>query len=128
MMKIAACLSIQMLHINSSRNILITCSLLQPGTRLRKLPHTRHDYAWRDATTWKYDEFPEVSAVNSYLFEPVVLDPTPMVKEDNRGPADMAFVLYGSHLKKDDQTFQSACKAWGLPRPEVIGLPLAWLE
>lgn len=140
MVSIGPGVAIQLLQVDFDHNIRITRALLDPGLQLRTHIHTGHVFAWTLAGTWKYLEYPESSEANSYLYEPASSAHTLSVPKDSPVPADVIFIVHGSNIElgADGQyqgatdamaiarAYLNACKAQGLPRPNVIGLPADW--
>lgn len=132
--------ALQLLQVDFDHNIRVTRARLAPGCRLRTHIHTGHVFAWTVAGTWHYLEYPEMSRANSYLYEPAGSSHTLHVPDDSPEPADVIFIVHGSNLELGAtgefegatsamdiaRAYLNACKAQGLPRPDVIGLPADW--
>lgn len=140
MVEIGPGVAIQLLQVDFDHNIRITRAKLAPGLKLRTHLHSGHVFAWTLAGTWHYLEYPESSLANSYLYEPAGSTHTLHVPEDSPVPADVIFIVHGSNIElgADGQiegttsamdiarAYLNACRAQGLPRPDVIGLPPDW--
>jgi len=132
--------SIQLFQVDFDHNIRVTRARLDPGLKLRTHIHTGHVFAWTLSGTWKYLEYPESSEPNSYLYEPACSTHTLYVPEDSPEPADVIFIVHGSNIELGAtgefegatdamaiaRAYLNACKAQGLPRPPIIGLPDGW--
>lgn len=140
MVTIGPGVSIQLLQVDFDHNIRVTRARLAPGLKLRTHIHTGHVFAWTISGTWKYIEYPESSEANSYLYEPAGSSHTLLVPEDSKEPADVIFIVHGSNIELGPdgaiegttsaadiaRAYLNGCKALGLPRPRVIGLPADW--
>lgn len=140
MVNIGPGVEIQLLQVDFEHNIRVTRARLAPGLRLRTHLHSGHVFAWTISGTWKYIEYPESSEANSYLYEPAGSSHTLVVPEDSTEPADVIFIVHGSNIELGAsgaiegatsaadiaRAYLNGCKALGLPRPNVIGLPPDW--
>ena len=140
MVKIGPGVSLQLLQVDFERNMRVERVLLEPGLVLRKHTHTGYVHAWTLSGSWKYLEYPDVNVANSYLYEPAGSSHTLMVPAQNTKVADVMFIVHGSNIDLDENgsihsvsdtaglcdIYLRACKELGLPRPNVLGLPIDW--
>lgn len=132
--------ALQLLQVDFDHNIRVTRARLAPGVRLRTHIHTGHVFAWTVSGSWHYLEYPQSSQANSYLYEPAGSRHTLHVPDDSAEPADVIFIVHGSNIELGPsgeiegatsamdiaRAYLEACRAQGLPRPDVIGLPPDW--
>ena len=97
--------------------------------------HTGEVYAYTNAGSWHYLEYPEVNRPGSYLFEPAGSTHTLHAPSENDVLTDVFFVVRGANLNLDEQgkvesifdagtalrVYREGCEELRLPQPDVIG-------
>jgi 2,4'-dihydroxyacetophenone dioxygenase len=105
-----------------------------PGSVVQKHKHTGQVFGYTLAGAWKYAEYPYVNRAGSFLFEPAGSEHTLTVLEDNTGPTDVWFQIYGANLNLDAdgnvesitdarsiyEAYMALCEAQGFDRPDVL--------
>jgi len=138
MVRIAPLICLQLLQVDLEHNMRVTRVLFEPGLAMGMHRHTGCAHAWTLSGSWKYIEYPEVNIAGSYLFEPAGSAHTLIVPKENTSVTEVLFIVHGSNLElAEDGTialvvdahsiselYLRSCKALGLARPNVIGLPL----
>ena len=125
---------VQLLQVDIPVGLWVVRTRFAPGTTIMTHKHTGPVYAFTLAGQWKYVEYPEVNTAGSYLYEPAGSIHTLTVPPDTVGETDVWFAIYGANLNLDAngkvesvadgfitlEFYLSACKAQGLPRPDVL--------
>ncbi|MGR8946734.1 MAG: 2,4'-dihydroxyacetophenone dioxygenase family protein [Gammaproteobacteria bacterium] len=105
------------------------------GTTVQTHRHTGEVYAYTNAGSWRYLEYPEINTAGSYLFEPAGSTHTLHAPATNDVLTDVFFVVRGANLNLDEngnvesvfdaptalRVYRERCEERGLPAPNVIG-------
>lgn len=127
---------LQVLQVDLDNNLWIIRNRFQPGVKVQRHRHTGPVFAFTNAGSWKYEEYPEVNTAGSYLFEPAGSVHTLTVPETNTEVTDVWFSMNGANLNLDVNGnvemvidaqitvdfYVAMCEAGGHGRPAVIGL------
>lgn len=128
--------TLQVLQIDVEKGLWVIRNRFKPGTTVQRHKHTGEVFAFTQAGSWKYAEYPEVNRAGSYLYEPAGSIHTLTVPEDNTEETDVWFAITGANLNLDadgnvesviDATtirdaYLGMCEAQGFPRPNIIGV------
>jgi quercetin dioxygenase-like cupin family protein len=126
---------IQLLHVDLAQGLWITRNRMQPGVAVEKHYHTGSVFAVTQKGRWYYKETPDqINSPGSYLFEPPMSVHSLMVPEDQDGPTEVWFAVYGANINLDDnnqvtsivdanavlQGYRTYCDALGLGYDKLI--------
>lgn len=128
-------IELQLLQVDIPNGLWVIRNRFQPGSMVQKHKHTGQVFAFTQAGSWKYAEYPEVNTAGSYLFEPAGSEHTLIVPATNTEVTDVWFAIYGANLNLDADGnvdlvidaqlvldfYVSLCEAAGHPNPPVIG-------
>jgi quercetin dioxygenase-like cupin family protein len=131
-------IQLQVLQIDIDAGLWVIRNKFAPGSRVQTHKHTGQVFAFTQAGSWKYDEYPEINTAGSYLFEPAGSIHTLVVPETNTEDTDVWFAIYGANLNLDAdgnvemvidagfiyEFYVAMVEAAGLPKPNVIGMPV----
>jgi|GEM_PF-68783 len=95
---------VQLLHVDLAQGLWITRNRMQPGVAVEKHYHTGIVYAVTQKGRWWYKETPnQINSAGSYLFEPAMSVHSLIVPEDQEGPTEVWFAVYGANINLDDE-------------------------
>ena len=128
---------IQVLQVNIDAGLWVIRNKFAPGTVVQKHKHTGEVFAFTQAGSWKYAEYPEVNTAGSYLYEPAGSIHTLIVPETNTEDTDVWFAIYGANLNLNEEGnvdlvidagfiyefYVALCEQAGHPKPNVVGAP-----
>ncbi len=127
--------TIQLLQVDLNVGLWVVRTRFNPGYQVTKHYHTGSVFAVTLAGSWFYKEYPEyVNTAGSYLYEPAHSVHTLCVSEDNDGPTDVWFAIYGANVNMDDHgnvvgitdaqsvlaAYRALCDEQGLDHSNVI--------
>jgi quercetin dioxygenase-like cupin family protein len=127
---------LQLLQVDIGLGVWVVRTRFLAGTTLPRHKHTGPVYAFTDAGSWKYLEYPEVNRPGSFLYEPAGSIHTLTVPADNVEDTVARFVIFGANLNLDDEQrvvsvydagsvarhYVKECRKLGIDEPPVIGL------
>lgn len=125
----------QLMQVDLQNGLWIGRFTFEAGTTVQTHRHTGEVYAYTNAGSWRYLEYPEVNRAGSYLFEPAGSTHTLHAPADNDVLTDVFFVVRGANLNLDEdgkvesifeaktalKIYRKGCEELGLPQPDVIG-------
>lgn len=128
-------IELQLLQVDIPTGLWVIRNRFQPGSRVQKHKHTGTVFAFTQAGSWKYEEYPEVNTAGSYLYEPAGSVHTLIVPETNTEATDVWFAITGANLNLDAdgnvdlvidaglvlEFYVGLCAAIGVTDPPVIG-------
>lgn len=128
-------IELQLLQVDIPNGLWVIRNRFQPGAMVQKHKHTGQVFAFTQAGSWKYAEYPEVNRAGSYLFEPAGSEHTLIVPETNTEVTDVWFAIYGANLNLAEDGsvdlvidaqlvldfYRQLCAAAGVDDPPVIG-------
>ena len=127
-------LEVALAHVDIKAGLWVVRNRLAPGVQIQTHRHTGPVFAFTVTGAWHYLESPEqVCRPGSYLFEPAGSVHTLKALDDNDGPTDVWFAIWGANLNlAADGSVESvvdagviltvyryACEAAGHPDPPV---------
>jgi 2,4'-dihydroxyacetophenone dioxygenase len=126
--------SLQLLQVDVEQGLWVIRTRFAPGTVVMTHKHTGPVHAFTLSGSWKYAEYPDVNTAGSYLYEPAGSIHTLVVPEENEGPTDVWFAIWGANLNLDEdgnvvmvidagfirEVYLGLCEAQGLPRPNFV--------
>ena len=126
---------LQLLQVDIPTGLWVIRNRFAPGTSVQRHKHTGTVFAFTQAGSWKYAEYPEVNTAGSYLFEPAGSTHTLIVPETNTEVTDVWFAITGANLNLDADGnvdlvidaqlvldfYLGLCAAIGVEDPPVIG-------
>ncbi len=130
-------IQLQVLQVNIDAGLWVIRNKFAPGTVVQTHKHTGEVFAFTQAGSWKYAEYPEVNTAGSFLYEPAGSIHTLTVPETNTEDTDVWFAIYGANLNLGAdgnvelvidagliyEVYVGICEANGLGKPDVIGAP-----
>jgi hypothetical protein len=125
---------LQLLQADVEAGIWVVRTRFEPGVTIPRHKHTGPVFAFTQAGSWKYLEYPEVNVAGSYLYEPAGSVHTLTVPADVEGMTDVWFTIHGANLNLDDdgnvttvvdaggilEFYVALCEAIGVTDPPVI--------
>lgn len=125
----------QLLQVDIEAGLGVIRLRAEPGVTIQRHKHTGEVFAFTNAGSWRYLEYPEVNRAGSYLFEPAGAIHILHVPDSNEGITDVWFAVRGANLNlADDDSVENVVdtqavldiylaqyEAGGLERPDVIG-------
>lgn len=132
--------TLQLLQVDLNVGLWVVRTRFQPGYQVSKHYHTGQVLAVTLAGSWYYLEYPDYkNTTGSYLYEPAHSVHTLKVSDDNDGPTDVWFAIYGANVNVDENgdvigitdaqsvlsRYRALCDAQGLDHSGVIvnGVP-----
>ena len=127
--------TLQVLQVDLNVGLWVVRTRFQPGHQVAKHYHTGQVFAVTLAGSWYYLEYPGfVNTAGSYLYEPAHSVHTLKVSDDNDGPTDVWFAIYGANVNVDADgevtgvtdaqsvlsRYRALCDAQGLDHSGVI--------
>ncbi|MEM7337203.1 MAG: 2,4'-dihydroxyacetophenone dioxygenase family protein [Actinomycetota bacterium] len=127
--------TLQVLQVDLNVGLWVVRTRFQPGYQVAKHYHTGQVFAVTLAGSWYYLEYPDfVNTTGSYLYEPAHSVHTLKVSDDNDGPTDVWFAIYGANVNVDENgdvigvtdahsvlsRYRELCDAEGLDHSRVI--------
>ena len=128
---------LQLLKVDVEAGLWVIRNKFPAGYRVQTHKHTGTVFAFTQAGSWKYEEYPEVNTAGSYLFEPAGSTHTLIVPETNTETTDVWFAITGANLnlapdgsidlvidaKLVLDFYVALCAEQGVTDPPVIGKP-----
>ena len=127
-------LDLKLVQVDIELGLWIVRNRFAPAAVVQKHKHTGQVFGYTLTGAWKYAEYPYINRAGSFLFEPAGSEHTLTVLEDNTGPTDVWFQIYGANLNLDAdgnvesitdarsiyEAYMALCEAQGLDRPDVL--------
>lgn len=115
---------LKVLQVRESEGLWVIRNRFAPGVEVQTHRHTGPVFGITFSGRWGYKENDFFNTAGSYLFEPANSVHTLFTPEDNEGPTDVLFVIYGANLNIDaDGNIESATTG-----PGVLAAYRAMLE
>jgi len=125
---------LKVLQVRQEEGLWVIRNQFGPGTEVQTHRHTGQVFGYTLSGAWKYAEYPDINRTGSFLFEPAGSEHTLTVLDDNTGPTDVWFQIYGANLNLDADgnvesitdargiydAYMMLCEAQGLGRPDVL--------
>ena len=120
-----------MLQVKRGEGLWIIENVFQKGYEVQTHRHTGPVFGYTTSGAWRYKEYDYVNRAGSFLYEPAwSVHTLQCIEDDTR----VWFQMYGANLNLDAngkvesvadgfitlEFYLSACKAQGLPRPDVL--------
>jgi len=127
--------TLQLLQVDLNLGLWVVRTRFQPGYQAIKHYHTGPVFALTLSGSWYYLEYPEYrNTAGSYLYEPAHSVHTLKVSDDNDGPTDVWFAIYGANVNVDEAgnavgvtdaqsvlaSYRALCEAQGLDHSGII--------